>query len=216
MTQPISIQASDALIVVDVQNDFCPNGALAVPQGDRIIPTINQLMPYFSHIVLTQDWHPKQHCSFAENHQNRQAFDLIELDYGMQVLWPTHCVQSSFGAALHADLNQDLAQLIIRKGYRPHLDSYSAFLEADRQTNTGLAAYLHSHAIQRVFFAGLATDFCVAWSAIDARQFGFDTFVIDDACAGIDLNGSLAQAWTAMTDVGVQKINSTAILSTSP
>lgn len=214
MTQPLSIQANDALIVVDVQNDFCPNGALAVPQGDRIIHTINQLMPYFSHIILTQDWHPKQHCSFAENHLHRHAYDVVQLDYGMQVLWPTHCVQGSFGAALHTDLNQDLAQLIIRKGYRTHLDSYSAFLEADRQTNTGLAAYLHSHAIKRVFFAGLATDFCVAWSAIDARHFGFDAIVIDDACAGIDLNGSLAQAWTAMTNAGVQKTHSTAILST--
>lgn len=215
MLQPIAIQASDALIVVDVQNDFCPNGALAVPQGDRIIPLINQLMPYFSHVVLTQDWHPLQHCSFAEHYPHKQAFDCVELDYGMQVLWPTHCVQGSFGAAFHAELNQDLAQLIIRKGYRPHLDSYSAFLEADRQTNTGLAAYLQSHAIKRVFLVGLATDFCVAWSAIDARHFGFETVVIDDACAGIDLNNSLAEAWSAMTAVGVEKIESTAILSTT-
>lgn len=215
MLQPIAIQASDALIVVDVQNDFCPNGALAVPQGDRIIPLINQLMPYFSHVVLTQDWHPLQHCSFAEHYPYKQAFDCVELDYGMQVLWPTHCVQGSFGAAFHAELNQDLAQLIIRKGYRPHLDSYSAFLEADRQTNTGLAAYLQSHAIKRVFLVGLATDFCVAWSAIDARHFGFETVVIDDACAGIDLNHSLAEAWSAMTAVGVEKIESTTILSTT-
>ncbi|MFB2539299.1 MULTISPECIES: bifunctional nicotinamidase/pyrazinamidase [unclassified Acinetobacter] len=206
------IHANDALIVVDVQYDFCPDGALAVQQGNQIIPTINQLLPHFQHVVLTQDWHPAQHCSFAENQDNKQPFDTIELDYGTQVLWPTHCVQGTHGAELHHDLQQDSAQLIIRKGYRPNIDSYSAFLEADRKTATGLAGYLKEHQIQRVFFVGLATDFCVAWSAMDARHFGFETVVIDDACRAIDLNGSLAQAWQDMLAVGVQKIDSWQIL----
>lgn len=197
--------SQDALIVVDVQNDFCAKGALAVPDGDSVVPVINQLTPKFKTVVLTQDWHPANHISFAKNH-NRPPFEIIDLPYGEQVLWPNHCVQGSHGANFHPDLSTISAQLIIRKGYHRHIDSYSGFMEADRMTPTGLSGYLHMHGIQRVFVAGLATDFCVAWTAMDAVHFGFDCLVIDDACRAIDVNGSLAEAWQNMLSSGVQKI----------
>ncbi len=202
-----------ALIVVDVQNGFCPNGNLAVPNGDEVVPIINQLATHFQNIVLTQDWHPTDHISFAENHVDKQPFDTIELDYGTQVLWPTHCVQGSQDAELHPDLDIPTAQLIIRKGYHHHIDSYSAFLEADQQTSTGLAGYLQARGIDTVYVVGLATDFCVAWTAMDATKLGFDSYVIEDACRAIDLNGSLENAWQAMHDAGVQRIASQVIFN---
>ena len=202
-----------ALIVVDVQNGFCPNGNLAVPSGDEVVPIINQLATHFQNIVFTQDWHPADHISFAENHVDKQPFDTIELDYGTQVLWPTHCVQGSQDAELHPDLDIPTAQLIIRKGYHHHIDSYSAFLEADQQTSTGLAGYLQARGIDTVYVVGLATDFCVAWTAMDATKLGFDSYVIEDACRAIDLNGSLENAWQAMHDAGVQRIASQVIFN---
>ena len=202
-----------ALIVVDVQNGFCPNGNLAVPNGDEVVPIINHVAKHFQNIVLTQDWHPADHISFAENHVGKQPFDTIEPDYGTQVLWPTHCVQGSQDAELHPDLNIPSAQLIIRKGYHQHIDSYSAFLEADQQTSTGLAGYLQARDINTVYVVGLATDFCVAWTAMDAAKLGFASYVIEDACRAIDLNGSLENAWQAMHDAGVKCISSQDILA---
>lgn len=200
------MQQNIALIVVDVQNGFTPGGQLAVAGADQIIPAINQLAQYFKHIVITQDWHPEDHISFADNHPNKQAFECIELAYGTQVLWPKHCVQGSYDAELHPDLDLPTAQLIIRKGYHRDIDSYSAFMEADHQTSTGLAGYLRAKDIDTVFIAGIATDFCVAWTAIDACQLGFKSFVIADACKGIDLNASLQHAWQMMLAHGVQHI----------
>lgn len=194
------------LLVVDVQNDFTPGGNLAVAHADHIIPTINQLAQQFTHVVLTQDWHPHNHISFVENHVGKQAYQQIELDYGTQVLWPSHCVQGTPDAELHPDLNIQHAQLIIRKGFNAQIDSYSAFQEADRKTKTGLAGYLKERDIQQVFVVGIATDFCVAWSAIDSAELGFTTYVVQDACQGIDLDGSLAQAWQAMQHAGVKRI----------
>ena len=197
---------NSVLLVVDVQNGFTPGGNLAVAKADQIIPKINQLAQQFEHVVLTQDWHPNAHISFFENHAGKAAYDVIELDYGPQVLWPTHCVQGTQDANFHPDLDIQHAQLIIRKGCNPHVDSYSAFQEADRQTKTGLAGYLKERGIEHVFVVGIATDFCVAWSAIDSAQLGFNTYVIEDACQGIDLNGSLTQAWQHMQRVGVVRI----------
>ena len=210
MTTP-TITPSTALLAVDVQNDFCPNGALAVAGGDEIIPIINQLMPKFTHVVITQDYHPADHISFASN-QGLPEFSTITLPYGEQVLWPDHCIQGTFGAKLHAQLNTDFANLFIRKGTRAHIDSYSAFLEADGKTATGLAGYLKEHGITQVFIAGLATDFCVAWTAMDAAFFGFETWVIDDACRSIDVNGSLNDAWQQMIALGIKKTTSTILL----
>ncbi len=207
-----NITPSDALIVVDVQNDFCPHGALAVPDGDAVVPVINQLMTYFSQVVLTQDWHPVSHSSFADNH-HLPAFSTIMLPYGEQVLWTTHCVQGTLGAEFHPNLQTTTAQLIIRKGTHEQIDSYSAFVEADRVTHTGLAGYLKEKGIQRVFVVGLATDFCVAWTAMDAIAAGFECVVIEDACRGIDLNGSLEQAWAQMTASGVGKITSDKLMT---
>jgi nicotinamidase/pyrazinamidase len=196
------------LIVVDVQNGFTPYGNLAVANSDQIIPLINQLATQFKNVVLTQDWHPQHHISFAENHPNHQAYEVIDLPYGKQVLWPTHCVQGTHDAELNPDLQIAHAQLIIRKGFHANIDSYSAFMEADQQTTTGLAGYLKERQIDSVYVVGIATDFCVAWTAMDARKFGFQTYVIEDACKGIDLDGSLQQAWTAMQASGVQRIQS--------
>lgn len=200
------------LIVVDVQNGFTPGGNLAVANADEIIPKINQLAQKFEHIVLTQDWHPDQHISFADNHPNKKPFETIELDYGRQVLWPKHCVQGTHDAEFHPDLNIPTAQLIIRKGCHQNIDSYSAFMEADRKTPTGLNGYLREHQINTVFIVGIATDFCVAWTAIDAAELGFDTYVIEDACKAIDLNGSLQQAWQDMSQKGVHRIEASSIL----
>ncbi|WP_368566842.1 bifunctional nicotinamidase/pyrazinamidase [Acinetobacter junii] len=200
------------LIVVDVQNGFTPGGNLAVANADEIIPKINQLAQKFEHIVLTQDWHPVQHISFADNHPNKKPFETIELDYGRQVLWPKHCVQGTRDAEFHPHLNIPTAQLIIRKGCHQNIDSYSAFMEADRKTPTGLNGYLREHQINTVFIVGIATDFCVAWTAIDAAELGFDTYVIEDACKAIDLNGSLQQAWQDMSQKGVHRIEASSIL----
>lgn len=200
------------LIVVDVQNGFTPGGNLAVANADEIIPKINQLAQKFEHIVLTQDWHPDQHISFADNHPNKKPFETIELDYGRQVLWPKHCVQGTHDAEFHPHLNILTAQLIIRKGCHQNIDSYSAFMEADRKTPTGLNGYLREHQINTVFIVGIATDFCVAWTAIDAAELGFDTYVIEDACKAIDLNGSLQQAWQDMLKKGVHRIEASSIL----
>ncbi|MBQ1493449.1 MAG: bifunctional nicotinamidase/pyrazinamidase [Acinetobacter junii] len=200
------------LIVVDVQNGFTPGGNLAVANADEIIPKINQLAQKFEHIVLTQDWHPDQHISFADNHPNKKPFETIELDYGRQVLWPKHCVQGTRDAEFHPHLNIPTAQLIIRKGCHQNIDSYSAFMEADRKTPTGLNGYLREHQINTVFIVGIATDFCVAWTAIDAAELGFDTYVIEDACKAIDLNGSLQQAWQDMSQKGVHRIEASSIL----
>jgi nicotinamidase/pyrazinamidase len=200
-----------ALIVTDIQYDFCPGGALAVAGGDAIIPLINRLMARFSTVVATQDWHPADHTSFAAQHPGRQPFELIDLPYGKQVLWPVHCVMGSRGAALHEALEVDRANLIIRKGSHRQVDSYSAFLEADRVTRTGLDGYLASRGVTEVYICGLATDYCVAWTAEDAQVAGFRTFVIEDACRAIDLDGSLEKAWARLDEIGVQRISSSAL-----
>ena len=200
------------LIIVDVQKGFTPGGNLAVANADQIIPCINQLTQQFSNVVITQDWHPHNHISFADNHPGKQAFETIALDYGSQVLWPSHCVQGTQDAELHPDLNIPTAQLIIRKGFHSDIDSYSAFKEADQKTRTGLAAYLNERGIDTVYITGIATDFCVAWTAIDATELGFNTYVVEDATKAIDLNGSLQQAWQQMLASGVKRILSRDIL----
>lgn len=202
-----------ALIVVDVQNGFTSGGNLEVAHAEQIIPTINQLARHFDNIVLTQDWHPENHISFVENHPNRKAYDLISLDYGPQVLWPSHCVQGSKDAEFHPDLNIPTAQLIIRKGFRSQIDSYSAFMEADHKTTTGLAGYLKERGINTVYIVGIATDFCVAWTAMDAAKLGFKAFVISDATKAIDLQGSLQHAWQEMLAVGVKRVISKEIFN---
>ena len=204
--------ARDVLLVVDVQNDFMPAGALAVARGDEIVPLVNQLARRFSHVVLTQDWHPPSHVSFAANHAGRQPFEMMTMPYGEQVLWPTHCVQNTPGAALHAELDIPHARAVIRKGHHAGVDSYSAFLEADRTTPTGLAGYLRDTGVTRVWCCGLATDYCVAWSALDARAAGFEVAVIEDATRAIDLNGSLDKAWREMRAAGVERVQSADLL----
>ena len=199
------------LIIVDAQYGFMPGGGLAVADGDAIVPVINRIAPRFANVVLTQDWHPADHISFAANHPGRAPFETITLPYGEQVLWPTHCVQGTRDAALHDDLRVPQAQLIIRKGFHCDVDSYSAFMEADRRTSTGLAAYLKARGISKLYLCGLATDYCVAWSAQDARAAGFEATVIEDACRAIDLNGSLARAWADMAAAGVGRVQSTDI-----
>ncbi|WP_336055085.1 bifunctional nicotinamidase/pyrazinamidase [Nitratireductor sp. CH_MIT9313-5] len=195
--------AKQALLVIDVQNDFCPGGALAVEDGDSIVPIINRMMDDFDHVILTQDWHPAGHSSFASSHEGKTPFELVTMPYGQQVLWPDHCVQGTEGAAFHADLEVDRAELIIRKGFRPQIDSYSAFFENDHATPTGLAGYLSERGITSLVLAGLATDYCVAYSAIDAKKRGFEAEVALDACRGIDLDGSLERMKREMQDVGV-------------
>jgi nicotinamidase/pyrazinamidase len=197
--------AHDVLLVVDVQNGFVPGGALPVEHGDRIVPLVNRLATAFEHVVLTQDWHTPGHISFASSHPGKQPFDTVTLPYGPQVLWPDHCVQGTTDADLHPDLSIPHAELIIRKGYRRHIDSYSAFVEADGKTPTGLAGYLRERGLRQVFLVGLATDFCVAWSALDARKAGFAATVVEDATRAIDTGGSLAKAWRDMTDAGVER-----------
>ena len=199
------------LIIVDAQYGFMPGGGLAVSDGDAVVPVINRIAPRFANVVLTQDWHPADHISFAANHPGRAPFETITLPYGEQVLWPTHCVQGTRDAALHDDLRVPQAQLIIRKGFHRDVDSYSAFMEADRRTSTGLAAYLKARGITKLYLCGLATDYCVAWSAQDARAAGFEATVIEDACRAIDLNGSLARAWADMAAAGVGRVQSTDI-----
>lgn len=193
---------SRALIVIDVQNDFCPGGALAVDGGDQIVPGINALMDTFDTVILTQDWHPSGHSSFASQHAGLNPFETTEMPYGTQVLWPDHCVQGTNGAAFHTDLRTD-GDLIIRKGFRPEIDSYSAFFENDQSTPTGLDGYLRTRGISELVMAGLATDFCVHFSAVDAARLGFDVEVRLDACRAIDMDGSLEAALQAMRDAGV-------------
>ena len=197
-----------ALLVVDVQYSFLPGGSLAVPNGHEVIQPINRLAKAFRNVVLTQDWHPAGHISFASSHAGRKPFERIELHYGTQILWPDHCVQGSEGAALHAGLDIPHAQLIIRKGSNPKVDSYSTFIEADRVSKTGLDGYLAARGIRTLYIAGLATDFCVAWSATDARRLGFEAHVVEDACRGIDTEGSLAAAWKDMDHAGVKRVHS--------
>jgi nicotinamidase/pyrazinamidase len=196
----------DVLIAVDIQNDFCPGGALAIAGGHEVVAPVNRLFERFAHAVLTQDWHPASHSSFASNHANAKPFETVETPYGPQTLWPNHCVQGTFGAAFVLDLEIERAELIIRKGFRREIDSYSAFFENDRATPTGLAGYLRDRGFSQVFLAGLATDFCVSYSALDAKKLGFETFVILDACRGIDLENSLAAARRAWGEAGVQVI----------
>ncbi len=205
------MQNHAALLVTDVQNDFCTGGALAVPDGDAIVPLINRIAAKFATVVITQDWHPANHISFAANHPGRQPFETIALPYGEQVLWPTHCVMASPGAALHPNLAIPHASLILRKGLHQQVDSYSAFLEADRTTKTGLDGYFTSRGITELYLCGLATDYCIAWSAEDARSFGFKTTIIEDACRAIDLNGSLAAAWERLTAAGATRAHSAAL-----
>lgn len=205
--------ADNVLLVVDVQNDFMPGGALAVANGDQVVPVINRLAKHFEHVVLTQDWHPADHVSFAVHHPPHAPFETIALPYGQQVLWPVHCVQDTAGAALHRDLDIAHARLVIRKGHHRDIDSYSAFLEADGTTRTGLAGYLREVGVTRVFCCGLATDYCVAWSALDARLAGFHVAVIDDACRAIDLGGSLDKAWEQMRAAGIERVNAADVLA---
>jgi nicotinamidase/pyrazinamidase len=201
----------DLLLVVDVQNDFLPRGALAVPEGDAVVPLANALAQRFVHVALTQDWHAPGHLSFASSHPGRAAFETITLPYGAQILWPDHCVQGSFGAEFSPALSIPKAELIVRKGYRREIDSYSAFCEADGVTLTGLAGYLRERGFTRVFLVGLATDFCVAYSAVDARKAGFEVVVIEDACRAIDTGDSLTAAWERMRDAGVTRTTSNAL-----
>ncbi len=205
--------ADDVLLLIDLQYDFMPGGALAVAQGDEVVPVANRLARGFTHVVLTQDWHPAQHVSFAANHAGRAPFEMTTLPYGEQVLWPTHCVQGTHGAALHGELDVPHARALIRKGHHANVDSYSAFLEADRTTPTGLAGYLRETGAKRVYCCGLATDYCVAWSALDARAAGFETVLIEDASRAIDLNGSLAAAWAQLEAAGVKRAQSADVLA---
>ena len=206
--EKIPIDDKSVLIVVDVQNCFLPGGSLAVKDGDQVVPIINRIASAFPHVIMTQDWHTPGHISFASTHAGKKPFEVIKLGYGDQVLWPDHCVQGTSGADISKDISIPHAELVIRKGYHKDIDSYSAFFEADHNTPTGLGGYLTERGIKRVFVAGLATDFCVAWTAIDARKIGFDTFVIEDACRGIDTQGSLANAWAEMDRAGVKRMQS--------
>ncbi len=203
---PIKPGESDALIVVDVQRCFTKGGSLEVPDGDAIVPAINRLAKGFANVILTQDWHTPGHASFASSYPGKKPFETVDLPYGKQVLWPDHCVQGTDGAALHPDLAIPHAQLVVRKGFRRGIDSYSAFLEADKKTETGLGGYLKERGIGRLFFVGLATDFCVAWTALDASRKGFEALVIEDATRGIDTQGSMAAAWKDMLAAGVKRI----------
>ena len=207
----IKIDDASALLVIDVQNCFLPGGSLAVKDGDAVVPVINKLAKGFANVVMTQDWHTPGHVSFASSHSGKKPFETIDLAYGKQVLWPDHCVQGTDGASLSKDLSIPQAELIVRKGYHKDVDSYSAFTEADGKTTTGLAAWLKARGLQRLFVAGLATDFCVAWTATDARKAGFEAYVIEDACRGIDTQGSLAKAWADMEKAGVKRIQSSDI-----
>jgi nicotinamidase/pyrazinamidase len=211
MSATIRLDDHDALLVIDLQADFMPGGALAVGEGDAVVPLANALIRSFPHVVVTQDWHPPGHASFASTHA-AEPFSTKMLHYGEQTLWPDHCVQGTAGAALHPALATDEAFLILRKGMHESVDSYSAFVEADGVTTTGLASLLRARGIQRVFACGLATDFCVAYSALDARKAGFNAFIIEDACRAIDASGSLAAAWAGMEEVGVRRVWSPEIL----
>jgi nicotinamidase/pyrazinamidase len=213
---PITIDSQDVLLVIDLQSDFMPGGALAVDEGHAVVPLINELAGRFQHVVVTQDWHPVPHVSFASSHPGAEPFEVKALDHGDQTLWPDHCVQGTQGAVLHPDLATDRAFLILRKGMNVGVDSYSAFVEANGKTTTGLAAMLTARGVKRVFVCGLATDYCVAFSALDARASGFQTFVVEDACRGIDANDSLSAAWARMSAAGVSRIQAAEILGCAP
>lgn len=206
------IGAQDVLIVVDVQNDFCPGGALAVPDGDAVVQPIHRIAPRFEHIVLTQDWHPANHTSFAAMHPGKEYFETVELAYGAQTLWPPHCVQGGKGAEFHPALYLPRAELILRKGFRAEIDSYSAFFENDRTTPTGLAGYLSERGLTRIFFAGLAYDYCVGYSALDARRLGLAAFVLRDVCRAIGLGGSVAAIEAEFAAAGVEVIDCAKLL----
>jgi len=207
-----ALSSTDALVIIDLQNDFCPDGALAVQRGDEIVPLINRLQQRFDHVILTQDWHPAGHISFATSHPGSHPFETIQVAYGPQVLWPDHCLQGSAGAAFHAQLDTTHAELIVRKGYNPRIDSYSAFLDNDHSTATGLAGALKERGIRRLFFCGLAYDYCVHFSAVDAVSLGFTACVIEDACRAIDLNGSVARVNAEMQQAGIARISSDTLL----
>ncbi len=215
MTDMLPIDAHDAFLVVDVQNDFCPGGALAVPGGDEVVPMVNALAGRFAHVVLTQDWHPAGHQSFASSHAGKKPFEFIEVAYGSQILWPDHCVQGTRGAAFRDDLSITHAELIIRKGYHREIDSYSTFYENDRTTPTGLAGYLRERGFRRVFLAGLAFDFCVRYSAEDAHREGFETVVIDDACRAIDMNGSASETRALFERLRIRMMPAGALLESA-
>ena len=212
MTDRLAVHASDVLVLTDVQNDFCPGGALAVADGDRVVPVLNRLAQRFAKVVATQDWHPPGHSSFASRHAGRSPFESIAMPYGEQTLWPDHCVQGTSGAAFHPDLDLRRCQLVVRKGFDPHIDSYSAFFENDRTTPTGLTGYLRERGVGRVVLGGLATDFCVYYSAMDAVRQGFAAVLVADACRAIDLNGSLDDAMARMREAGVAVVGSEALL----
>lgn len=197
-----------ALLIVDIQNDFCPGGKLAVQEGDQVVPLINKIAAQFDMVIATQDWHPAGHSSFASTHPGKNPYDTITLDYGTQVLWPDHCMQGTYGGDFHPELKTEPIQLIIRKGFRKNIDSYSAFYENDQKTVTGLKGYLKNRGIDTLYICGLATDFCVKWSALDGIKEGFKVTVIEDASRGIDLNGSLDKAWEEMQAAGVKRIQS--------
>ena len=209
----MQIKSEHVLIVIDVQNDFCPGGALAVPDGDRVIEPIDRIAARFEHIILTQDWHTPHHSSFASAHPGKKPFEQIQVSYGAQTLWPDHCVQQTIGAAFHPDLHLPQAELILRKGFRQEIDSYSGFFENDRTTTTGLGGYLRERGFKRVFLAGLAYDFCVGYSALDARRLGFEAVVIRDACRAIDLDGSAADMEARFAGAGVVENNSADVLN---
>lgn len=212
MSGEIGLGATDVLVVVDLQNDFCPGGALPVPGGDEIVPLVNRIAAGFDHVLLTQDWHPPGHQSFASAHPGGKPFDVVRMAYGEQVLWPDHCVQDGWGAAFHPGLDIPHAELVLRKGYRPDVNSYSAFFENDRRTPTGLAGYLRERGLTRVFLAGLAFDFCVLWSAEDARRLGFAPVVLDDACRSLDVQGSAAAARSRLQAIGAPCAPSAALI----
>jgi nicotinamidase/pyrazinamidase len=210
MSEQFNIGAGDVLLAVDVQNDFCPGGALAVPRGDEVVPVINRLAQNFAHVVLTQDWHPAGHQSFASSHPGKKPFETVTVAYGAQILWPDHCVQGTAGAALRDGLAVTGAELILRKGYHREIDSYSAFYENDRKTHTGLAGYLRERGFTRVFLAGLAFDFCVRYSAEDAKREGFTAVVIEDGCRSIDMDGSAAATRAAFGKLGIRCVTAAA------
>src|ERR1700675_496093 len=205
---PVKPDEASALLVIDVQNCLLPGGSLADTEGEQVVPVINKIAKGFANVVMTQDWHTPGHISFASVHSGKKPFETVDLPYGKQVLWPDHCVQGTDGASLSKDLSIPQAELIIRKGFHKDVESYSAFTEADGKTTTGLAAYLKARNIKRLFVGGLATDFCVAWTALDGRKAAFETYVVEDACRGIDTQGSLAKAWTDMAKAGVKRIQS--------
>jgi len=211
MSEKIAVGDRDILLVVDVQNDFCPGGSLPVPRGEEVVPLINRLARRFEHVILTQDWHPPGHQSFASTHPGKKPFDTIEVSYGAQVLWPDHCVQGTPGADFHRDLRIPHAELVLRKGYHRDIDSYSAFYENDRTTHTGLAGYLRERGLARIVVAGLAFDFCVRYSSEDARREGFEVFVIEDACRGIDVDGSIVATRELFRTLGIRCIPTNAL-----